>query len=758
MGLPDIDNIPDTGAVFTIGRSRFADNFASHFFIRQDPVVSIVCGDEHSAVICQSGRLFVFGSNDWGQLGLGHKNHVSKPSCVKILKPEKVTNVACGRAHTLICTGGQKIFACGSDQEGQLGRGGLAAGDSSTTPVLIYDCGSAGPSISQVAAGSHHSMALLSDGGVIAWGSNLEGQLGLAGTSGLVNKPTKVPIPEIIKAISTGYYHTAFLTESGLIYVCGEAESGKLGIVVNFSTQAAPKQLQLPGPAAKIVCGGHHSLVLTETGELYCFGSNVSGQLGMGVDVTEVQTPKLLPRGVSEGEVITEIAAGESHTALVTESGKLFMCGDGRHGKLGLEENENNVHEITYGAKYEELMITDVSCGGCHTILIGKRREEVEEEPASVEPEHVARKNSLPPLKIAALGRIAGDILPDKNDLDNAIKSVENSITETKDKVKDTLTNAKTELQSNVESVVKNVTDTVKKDVEVVKKTAEGMMGSVTDAMNNIKKPEFPKKLADYIEEENKTEELLNELANETDETTNNNQTNKDDSGRVDNAEQSVERMQSATASLRSTISARSNRSTDRQIKSPVSSALAMEKPASPMDEHQIPPPKPPRQKSGLSDEAVKEGKSASLSNKSAKSAGNVSMNGTGDSKSPFQENNQIHELEETIKKSDTRRSSKTARSINGEEQPVSDSDRQTEEKENNIHEEELEKEQEKGETATAQDDADVIEPPPQKTETFRVIGKIAKLFKGKKQELQNGVNGGSASNSKVKSKTCTVL
>lgn len=43
----------ETGAVFTIGRSRFADNVASHFFIRRDPVFSISCGDEHSAVICR---------------------------------------------------------------------------------------------------------------------------------------------------------------------------------------------------------------------------------------------------------------------------------------------------------------------------------------------------------------------------------------------------------------------------------------------------------------------------------------------------------------------------------------------------------------------------------------------------------------------------------------------------------------------------------------------------------------------------------
>ncbi|XP_008550734.2 X-linked retinitis pigmentosa GTPase regulator [Microplitis demolitor] len=404
MGLPDIDNIPETGAVFTLGRSRFADNIASHFFIRKDPVVSIACGDEHSAIVCQSGRLFVFGSNDWGQLGLGHKNHVSKPSCVKILKPEKVTHVACGRAHTLICTGHEKLLACGSDQESQLGRGQISTSDSSTLPVVIYDSNKVGSKILQIAAGSHHSLALTIDGDVLAWGSNLEGQLGLPGTSGLINKPTKVNLPEPVKQISAGYYHSAFLTKSGVIYICGEAESGKLGIALDFRTQIAPKQMQLPVSVISVACGGHHTLLLGENGDIYCTGSNASGQLGMGTNITEIQTPKQLPCNNLKEEIIKKIVCGESHVAIITESGKLFMCGDGRHGKLGLEENENNVYELTYVAKYEELIVTNVACGGCHTILVGrKKNSETDNENLKQ-----TKINSLPPLKVP-INRIQND-------------------------------------------------------------------------------------------------------------------------------------------------------------------------------------------------------------------------------------------------------------------------------------------------------------------------------------------------------------
>lgn len=84
--------IPETGAVFTFGRSKFADNAPSKFWIKRDTIVDLSCGDEHTAVVTSSGRMFTFGSNDYGQLGLGHTMPVIKPSCVKAIKPERVCN------------------------------------------------------------------------------------------------------------------------------------------------------------------------------------------------------------------------------------------------------------------------------------------------------------------------------------------------------------------------------------------------------------------------------------------------------------------------------------------------------------------------------------------------------------------------------------------------------------------------------------------------------------------------------------------
>ena len=82
--------------------TKFAENAPSKFWIKRDLIVAISCGDEHTAVVTQTGRLFTFGSNEFGQLGLGHNENVLKPSCVKVLKPDKVLAVACGKTHTVV--------------------------------------------------------------------------------------------------------------------------------------------------------------------------------------------------------------------------------------------------------------------------------------------------------------------------------------------------------------------------------------------------------------------------------------------------------------------------------------------------------------------------------------------------------------------------------------------------------------------------------------------------------------------------------
>lgn len=152
-------------------------------------------------------------------------------------------------------------------------------------------------------------------------------------------------------------------------------------------TQVAPKKMQLNVSVVNVACGGHHTLILggkkiliinniitcifkcqlcinylIENGCIYGTGSNANGQLGLGLDIQEIQTAKEITCDSLKNENILHISCGESHTAIVTETGKLFICGDGRYGKLGVEENDKNIYELTYVIKYQELLIKNVVC------------------------------------------------------------------------------------------------------------------------------------------------------------------------------------------------------------------------------------------------------------------------------------------------------------------------------------------------------------------------------------------------------------
>ena len=50
-----MDEVPEYGAVFTFGKSKFGDESANKFWVKNDPVVAVACGDEHTAVVTNSG-------------------------------------------------------------------------------------------------------------------------------------------------------------------------------------------------------------------------------------------------------------------------------------------------------------------------------------------------------------------------------------------------------------------------------------------------------------------------------------------------------------------------------------------------------------------------------------------------------------------------------------------------------------------------------------------------------------------------------
>nr|XP_061802659.1 X-linked retinitis pigmentosa GTPase regulator-like [Nerophis lumbriciformis] len=369
MAGEEEDEIPESGAVFTFGKSKFADNLPCKFWLKNDIPRKIACGDEHTALITENGKLFMFGSNNWGQLGLGSKVTVNKPTCVKALKSQNVQLVACGRNHTLICTAQGHVYATGGNSEGQLGLGDC---DERTSFQKLEFFDSRGP-IRMLAAGSNTSAALTESGELFMWGDNSEGQVGL-GKESHACSPQEVSAGQPIAWVSCGYYHSAYVTEDGALYTFGERDSGKLGLGTDQLARHRVPQLvkSMPEPVTQVACGGGHTVAVTENG-VYAFGLGQFGQLGLGTFIFESRLPRLIEH--FKKDRVRQVACGENHSAVITDSGLLYTFGDGRHGKLGLsEENFTNQFKPTLCPRFIKCQVQEVFCGGCHMVVLALPR------------------------------------------------------------------------------------------------------------------------------------------------------------------------------------------------------------------------------------------------------------------------------------------------------------------------------------------------------------------------------------------------
>ncbi|KAL3066453.1 hypothetical protein OYC64_016412 [Pagothenia borchgrevinki] len=218
-----------------------------------------------------------------------------------------VSQVACGSHHSVALTKDGQVYTWGQGSRGQLG---LGERQPSTKSPQHLNSLSAVPLV-QVAAGGGQSFALSVSGAVFSWGSNHCGQLGLGDTTDR-HTPTPVHCLNLKKTthISCGKAHTATLTKDGGVFTFGSGEYGQLGHN-SFRDELRPRLVaELWGAkVTKIACGRHHTLVLTDSKRVYSFGCGEQGQLGHGEERhPSVPLPVQLPQDTND--VIKNIFAG----------------------------------------------------------------------------------------------------------------------------------------------------------------------------------------------------------------------------------------------------------------------------------------------------------------------------------------------------------------------------------------------------------------------------------------------------------------
>ena len=251
-----------------------------------------------------------WGDNSMGQLGDGSTTERTTPVSVLLPAGATITALAAGGAHSLALTSTGRVYAWGDNTFGQLGDG--TSGNTRTTPVPVLL--PAGAIITTLAAGVYHSLALTSTGQVYAWGYNGYGELG-DGTITEQHTPVPVLLPAgaTITALAAGVYHSLALTSTGSALAWGDNFYVQLGDGTT-TEQHTPVPVLLPTGITALSAGWFHSLARTSTGSALAWGDNFYGQLGDGTTTDQhTPVPVLLPTG------ITTLTAGAAHSlALVS--------------------------------------------------------------------------------------------------------------------------------------------------------------------------------------------------------------------------------------------------------------------------------------------------------------------------------------------------------------------------------------------------------------------------------------------------------
>ncbi|XP_060043786.1 probable E3 ubiquitin-protein ligase HERC6 isoform X1 [Erinaceus europaeus] len=278
----------------------------------------------------------------------------------------QLRQVACGERHCLLLLSSGTVLSCGDNHCGQLGCKDTAR-RKRPEPIHAFET----LHFELVSCGKEHSLAVCHKGRVFAWGAGSQGQLGTGDTPEVIHTPLKIKFHSAVKIIqvSCGQYHSLALSEDSQVFSWGSNSHGQLGLGQKFSQHSSPqKVMSLQGiPVAQVAAGGTHSFILSLSGTSFGWGSNNAGQLALSGEKVPEQTYKPLAVGALKTLAVTYISCGHKHTAVLTQDGKVFTFGDNSYGQLGRSTTDKRTGPQLLEGIHG--LASQVDCGSYHTLV-----------------------------------------------------------------------------------------------------------------------------------------------------------------------------------------------------------------------------------------------------------------------------------------------------------------------------------------------------------------------------------------------------
>lgn len=316
-----------------------------------------------------SGELYCCGQNSYGELGIGDDIERHLLTSVSLSGWEDIRQVVSGNEVLAILTNSGVVLTCGLNKSGQCGHGHFDERVMLLRPVPSLRS----QKIRFIAAsnGCEHMIALTESGLAYSWGYNDRGQLGHE------NLTTKIHVPKLIESLkdkkvtfaAVSYHHSAVITESGELYTFGMNDCGQLGLD-HAQHMTTPQLVKAMGghEVSMVSCGLYHTIICTAAGELFTCGKNDYGQLGLSHS-RQMKVPSLVPM---PNEMVCFVACGYYHTSVVTTTGHTYSFGRNEYGQLGIGSKiHQNVPNMV--ALSATTRMTRATCGCYHTVLLSEQ-------------------------------------------------------------------------------------------------------------------------------------------------------------------------------------------------------------------------------------------------------------------------------------------------------------------------------------------------------------------------------------------------
>jgi hypothetical protein len=277
--------IGDNGIVYTLGNNAYGqcgrqivddENYFGSQVVTMlesstfngEELKDVTCGQDHTIFITKSGKLFSCGWSADGQTGLGHYNNQQEPSLIEgDIKNENIVKVSCAGDCVLALNDKGEVFGWGNSEYNQIL---LDSNEQQiNVPIQLKYLNKLGKII-DVAAGGSFSMILNEEGTVFVWGY---GMLGFGPKVDYCKLPTAIPQtifgrnafnPNLnVISINCGLYHMAAITSENDLFMWGRNKCGCLGIG-HEKDQPYPFKANVAAKVERILCGVDHSVALAK--------------------------------------------------------------------------------------------------------------------------------------------------------------------------------------------------------------------------------------------------------------------------------------------------------------------------------------------------------------------------------------------------------------------------------------------------------------------------------------------------------------